>query len=101
MFSLCVLAWLLYRVLRKALSTLDVVQEWESTINSELGQTAVVGSVAKTTPPAIFTPVRTAYSDYVQGKNTRTLDRAKRRSQRRNELGQPQLIGDLKRLQER
>lgn len=99
--SLGVLAWLLYRVFLKAKRALDEALEWEMNINSELGQATVVGSVAKTTSPAIFTPVRVAYSDYVQGKNTRTLDRAQRRTQRRNELGQPQLIGDLKRLQER
>lgn len=101
MCSLCVLAWLLYRVFKKALCTLDAAQEWEANIDSQLGQATVVGSVAKSTTPAIFTPVRVAYSDYIQGKNTRTLDRAQRRTERRDALGQPQLIGDLKRLQER
>lgn len=79
----------------------DVALDWETAISSELDQAVVAGSVAKASPPAIFTPVRRAYSDYIQGKHTRTLDRAKRRTQRRNDLGQPQLIGDLKRLQER
>lgn len=101
MCSLGVLAWLLYRVFKKAMQAIDAAQEWENDINSQLGQARVVGSVDKTTSPAFFTPVRVAYSDYVQGKNTRTLDRAQRRTQRRSELGQPQLMGDLKRLQER
>ncbi|WP_237234056.1 hypothetical protein [Rothia nasimurium] len=99
--SLCLLAWLLYRAFRKALGALDAAQDWESSITDALGQANHAQPLREEPQPALFIPVGTAYADYIQGKNTRTLDRARRRSQRRDELGQPQLVGDLKRLQER
>lgn len=99
--SLCLLAWLLYLVFRKAMGSLDAATDWESHITDSLGSASVLKPLREPHQPAIFTPVGQAYSDYIQGKNTRTLDRARRRSQRRDELGQPQLVGDIKRLQER
>ncbi|WP_421084086.1 hypothetical protein [Rothia nasimurium] len=101
MSSLCLLAWLLYRVFRSFMGSLDAATAWEATINDSLSQAAVLKPLEEPRPPAVFTPVSEAYTDYIQGKYTRTLDRSRRRAQRREELGQPQLVGDLKRLQER
>ena len=98
---LCLLTWLLYRVFRKARAAFDAAGQWEASITGALGEASYARPLESASEPAIFTPVTAAYTRYVQGKNTRTLDRARRRYTRRDELGQPQLVGDLKSLQER
>lgn len=93
--SLSLLAWLLWRVLRKGLATLKAAEEWENLISSQLGDTAVSTTVRCHQPVALFKPVSVAAREFTQGAHQRTLDRAQRRIKRRDQLGQPQLIGDL------
>lgn len=93
--SLSLLAWLLWRVLGKGLAVLDAAEEWERLISSQLGEASSSRPLAVQRPPAVFTPVSVAVRDFTQGKQQRTLDRAERRIKRRDQLGQPQLIGDL------
>lgn len=93
--SLSFLAWLLWRVLRKGLATFKATEEWENLISSQLGDTAVSTVVRGPQPVALFQPVSITAREFTQGAHQRTLDRAKRRIKRRDQLGQPQLIGDL------
>ncbi|MDY3049359.1 MAG: hypothetical protein SOR40_06255 [Rothia sp. (in: high G+C Gram-positive bacteria)] len=83
------------------MGALEEVGQWETQVSSTLGQAAHARPLKDPTLPAIFSPVGRTYRSYIQGKNSRTLDRARRRMRRRQKLGQPQLMGDLKRLQER
>ncbi|GGH57476.1 hypothetical protein [Rothia aerolata] len=46
--------------------------------------------------PGIFVPVTEAYAEYEQGKERRQRDRISRRIQKRDSLGQPQRLGDLR-----
>lgn len=45
---------------------------------------------------ALFTPISEAYAHYEQGKEERIYQRASRRIEKRDALGQPQRIGDLR-----
>lgn len=94
--SLLLLAYFRWRVFRQALGSLDAFTQWGDGISTRLDEAAMQPStVQKPFEPAIFKPVSVAMNEYVEGKNKRTLDRAGRRIRRRDELGQPQLIGDL------
>ncbi|MDO4898660.1 MAG: hypothetical protein Q3965_05055 [Rothia sp. (in: high G+C Gram-positive bacteria)] len=93
--SLCLLAWLLWRILRKGMAVIEVIEDWEQMITSQLGEAATAHPLSRPHTPALFTPVPVAVNNFVEGKNQRTLDRTARRIKRRDELGQPQLIGDL------
>lgn len=99
--SLGLLAWLLWKVLLKALASLEALGDWGNSVADGLDKHLQARPLEEAAPSALFTPPGQAYRDYVQGKNKRTLGRSARRVQRREELGQPQLLGDLRRLQER
>lgn len=99
--SLGLLAWLLWKVLLRALASLEALGDWGNSVADSLDTHLQARPLEEAAPSALFTSPGQAYRDYVQGKNKRTLGRSARRVQRREELGQPQLLGDLRRLQER
>ncbi|MBM7050555.1 hypothetical protein [Rothia sp. ZJ1223] len=74
------------------------VEQWATDYSEKMEQAQQVSylTVEKTSKPAIFTPLNEAVSDYELGKKERKIDRATRRYQRRQTLGQPQRVDDIR-----
>lgn len=96
--SLALLAYLLFVTLKKGWKALSEVEAWEADFSSRLAEANSVSYRKLESPsgPAIFTPVGEAVSHYESGKQERKIDRAVRRYQRRETLGQPQRVDDLR-----
>ncbi len=96
--SLVLLAYLLFLTLKKGWKTLSEVEAWEAAFSSRLSEAHSVSYRKLESPSesAIFTPVGEAVSHYESGKLERKIDRAVRRYQRRETLGQPQRVDDLR-----
>lgn len=77
---------------------MSAVEEWAEQFSQQMDQAEQYSyqTLQEPATPAIFTPVHRAVADYEQGKQERKIDRAKRRYQRRETLGQPQRVDDLR-----
>lgn len=95
--SLLFLAFLLWKVFLKAATAFEEFLTlnnsfsavWESSVSYPQ-------RIENERKSAIFTPVSEAYANYEQGKQEREYQRVSRRIEKRDTLGQPQRIGDLR-----
>lgn len=96
--ALAVLALLIYRALVRGFTLLDKAVTWAESVEQRFDEAEA--QVRRKLPAertlGVFTPVSAAYNNYEQGKQTRRSERIKRRVSRRDRLGQPQNIGDLR-----
>ncbi|MDO4251855.1 MAG: hypothetical protein Q4C74_01255 [Rothia sp. (in: high G+C Gram-positive bacteria)] len=92
------LGWLLYRVILKGARTYGeflrftegFADLWDQAMASHTQQ------ISSKQQGGIFVPISQAYAQYEQGKKERENDRISRRILKRDLLGQPQRLGDLR-----
>lgn len=96
--SVVVLAVLGWGVLRRFFRTLDSVEDlgedmarrWEDS------SSLVAQRIRQAPVPGILIPVRQARDEFVAGRSTRHERKVAQRIARRDRLGQPQRLGDLR-----
>ncbi|MFW0108417.1 hypothetical protein ACN08Z_04735 [Rothia sp. P7181] len=93
------LAFHAYRMILKGASAFEEFLRLSDNCAKTWEESAATATrlVKRTSPPAIFTPVSESYASYEQGKKQRQQERISRRIQKRDILGQPQRVGDLRR----
>ncbi|MFI7582350.1 hypothetical protein ACH9DO_00980 [Kocuria sp. M1N1S27] len=95
------LGLVLWRVVRTFLVLLrdtetvagEFAQRWED------AAAGVQRPVRAAPDPALFTPVGQAVSDYRYGRDQRETARLRRRMERKDRMGQPQRINDIRRAE--
>ena len=68
----------------------DMGDRWEQ------GSQEIAQTIRRAPVPGVLVPVRQAREDYLRGRSTRQKRKVAQRIARRDRLGQPQRIGDLR-----
>lgn len=99
LLCLAVLAWLAWRTTSRLLVLLGEVGDLGEDMASrwDRGAAAVARGIRQTPVPGVLVPVGRARQEFLHERQTRTQRKIAQRIARRERLGQPQRLGDLRR----